>query len=197
MKLETLISKAVSAMQQEGFTTSTIHINYYFHWKHILDYAHPDSILNKALIEEFLSQRGERNVLSLERECLNYRKRYLAHAMLSLLHFQAHGTFLSVPLAKSSKNIVLDDYSIQALVCYLEFCKKEGDKERTLLNKERIIRQLLIKVNLEWADDMQIIDYISGFAHREKHAARLDMNIAKKFLQFCYEKCRPVRLEVP
>lgn len=139
-------------------------------------------------MKEFLSQRGERNVLSLEREYLNCRERYIAHAMLSLLHFQAHGTFLSVPLAKSSRNVVLADYSIQALDCYLEFCKKEGDKERTLLNKERIIRQFLIKVNLERADDMRIIDYISRFAHRERHAARLEMNIVKRFLQFCHEK---------
>lgn len=34
---------------------------------------------------------------------------------------------------------------------------------------------------------MHIIDYISGFAHREKRSARLDMNIVKKFLQFCHE----------
>ena len=188
MKLETLISKAVVALQQEGFTSSTIRINYILHWKHILDYARPDSILNKALIEELLSQRGERNVLSLEKECLNYRERYLAHAMLSLLHFQARGTFLSVPLAKSSQNVVLDDYSTQTLDCYLEFCKREGDKERTLVNKEKIIRQFLIKVTLEQADDMHIIDYISGFAHREKRAARLNMNIVRKFLQFCHNK---------
>lgn len=51
MKLETLISKAVVALQQEGFTSSTIRINYILHWKHILDYARPYSILNKALIE--------------------------------------------------------------------------------------------------------------------------------------------------
>ena len=187
MKLETLISKAVTGLQQEGFTSNTIRINYCLHWKHILNYAGSDSILNKALIEEFLSQRGERNLLSLERECLNYRERYLVHAMLTLLHFQAYRTFLSVPLAKSSKNVVLANYSIQALDCYLEFRKKEGDKERTLLNKERIIRQFLIKVTLEQADDMHILDYISGFACREKHAARLDI-ILKKFLQFCHKK---------
>ena len=188
MKLETLISKAMAALQQEGFTPSTIRINYYMHWKHILNYARPNSNLSKGLIEEMLSQRGERNVLSLEKECLNYRERYRAHAMLSLLHFQTHGTFLSVPLAKSSRKVVLADCSIQAIGCYLEFCKREGDKERTLLNKERIIRQFLIKVNLERVDDMHIIDYISGFANREKHAARLDMNIVKRFIQFCHEK---------
>lgn len=190
MKLETWITKALVALEQDGFTSSTIRINYYMHWKHILDYARacPDSILNKAFIEEVLLQRGKRNVLSLEKECLNHRERYLAHAMLSLLHFQSHGTFLSVPLAKSSKYVVLDDYSIQALDTYLEFRKKEGDKERTLLNKERIIRQFLMKVSLEQVDDKHIIDYMSGFACREKHAARLDINIIKKFLQFCHEQ---------
>jgi len=190
MKLETWISKALAALQQEGFTSSTIRINYGMHWKHILDYARtrPDSILNKAFIEDALSQRGERKLLSIERECLNHRERYLAHAMLSLLHFQSHGTFLSVALAKSSKHVVLADHSTQALEGYLEFRKKEGDKERTLLNKERIIRQFLIKVTLERADDRHIIDYISGLAHLEKHAARLDMNIVKKFLQFCHDK---------
>ena len=188
MKLETLITKALVALRQEEFTSSTIRINYYMHWKHILDYAHPDSILNKALIEEALSLRGERKVLSLERECLNYRERSLSHAMLSLLHFQTYGTFLSVPLAKSSKHVVLDAYSIQALDDYLKFRKKEGDKERTLLNKERIIRQFLMKVPLERADDRHIIDYISGFGCREKHAVRLDMSIVKKFLQFCHNK---------
>lgn len=190
MKPETWISKALAALQQEGFTSSTIRTNYGMHWNHILDYARtrPDSILNQAFIEDALSQRGERNLLSIERECLNYRERYLAHAMRSLLHFQAHGTFLSVPLAKSSKHVVLADYSIQALDNYLEFRKKEGDKERTLLNKERIIRQFLIKVTLERADDRHILDYISGLAHLEKHAARLDMNIVKKFLQYCHEK---------
>lgn len=188
MKLKTLITKALTGLKQEGFTSSTISINYCRYWKRILNYAGSDSILNRALIEEFLSQSGKRDLLSLERDCLNYRERYLAHAMLSLLHFQAHGTFLSVPHAKSSRNIVLDDYSIQTLNCYLEFCKKEGDKERTLLNKERIIRQFLIKVPLERAEDMHIVDYISGFSHREKRSARLDMNIAKNFFQFCYKK---------
>jgi integrase/recombinase XerD len=191
MKLETWISKATTALQQEGFTSKTISTNYCRHWQHLLNYARTrssDSILNKAFMEDALSQRGERNLLSIERECLNHRERYLAHAMRSLLHFQAHGTFLSVPLAKSSKHVVLADYSIQALDGYLEFRKKEGDKERTLLNKERIIRQFLIKVSLERADDRHILDYISGLAHLEKHAARLDMNIVKKFLQFCHEK---------
>jgi hypothetical protein len=143
MKLETWISKAVTALQQEGFTSNTISTNYCRHWQHLLNYARTrsDSILNEAFIEDALSQRGERNLLSIERECLNHRERYLAHAMRSLLHFQTHGTFLSVPLAKSSKHVVLDDYSIQALDGYLEFRKKEADKERTLLNKERIIRK--------------------------------------------------------
>jgi integrase/recombinase XerD len=45
-----------------------------------------------------------------------------------------------------------------------------------------------MKVNLERADDRHILDYISGLAHLEKHAARLDMNIVKKFLQFCHER---------
>lgn len=188
MKLETWISKAVVALQQEGFTSSTISNNYCMHWRHILDYARPDSILNKAFIEDVLTQSGERNLLSIDRECMNYRERYVAHAMRSLLHFQAHGTFLSVPRAQSSKHVVLADYSTRALDGYLEFRKREGDKERTLLNKEGIIRQFLMKVTLERADDKHILDYISGLARREKHAARLDMNIVKRFLQYCHEK---------
>lgn len=188
MRLKTLVAKALAALHQEGFTPSTIRNNYYMYWKHILDDSPHDSSLNEDLIEKSLLQRGERNILSLEKECLNYRERYLAHAMLSLLHFQAHGTFLSVPLAKSSMSIVLDDYSIQALDGYLEFCKNEGDKECTLLNKEKIIRLFLVKVNLEQVDDSHIIDYISGLAWRNKRAARLDINIIKRFLQFCREK---------
>src|SRR5665648_398753 len=88
MKLETWISKAVVALQQEGFTSSTISNNYCMHWRHILDYARPDSILNKAFIEDVLTQSGERNLLSIDRECMNYREMYVAHAMRSLLHFR-------------------------------------------------------------------------------------------------------------
>lgn len=81
MKLKTLITKAVTGLKQEGFTSSTIRINYCRHWKRILNYAGSDSILNRALIEEFLSQSGERDHLSLERECLNYREPYSCYAI--------------------------------------------------------------------------------------------------------------------
>jgi len=187
MLTQQLISSAKQYLSNQGYTRSTIYINYVRHWNRLIKDV-GESEYSLELLTDYVTERFERNLLELSLDEMILKEYRCCHAYLSLNSFSDSGSVTGTSMSGSSVRQSLSDASENALKLYIEHLDQLEYSPNSKKHTYNTVHALLISCPINHMDDAAVLDYLQCMGSKAKETAKSEQKIMKRFFTFAWEK---------
>jgi len=187
MLTQQLISSAKQCLINQGYTHSTIYINYIRHWNRLIKDI-GESEYSLELLTDYVTDRFERNLLELSTDEMTLKEYRCCRAYLSLNSFSDSGSMPGTSMSGSSVRQSLSDASENALKLYVDHM---AQLEYSLNSKRytyNTVHALLVSCPIDHMDDTSVLEYLQCMGSKAKETAKSEQKLIKRFLTFAWEK---------
>ena len=182
--LKELISKAQAEMSNHGYSEKTIYCAYWYIWVKLYEYNNPDEELKEVNIKQFLNNYFKKDLSSVEKEHLSSNeKRYLrAFEILTNINDE-----MEIKNIKKERYIISDTLK-NIYDKYISFSKTNGNCERTIINKKKVINLFIERANFNKPSKENLLNYLESLNVKKTITNTIDNRIIHKFLELCYSE---------
>lgn len=187
MLTQQLISKAKQYLSNQGYTNSTIYINYVRHWNRLYkDVSETEYSLK--MLTDYVNKRFDRNLLEISSDEMNLKEYRCCHAYLSLNFFNDFGSIPGTSMSGSSVRQLLSNASENALKMHMDHLKQLEYSSNSEKYAYNTIHTLLISCPIDHMDDAGVLGYLQRMGSKAKSTAKSEQKVIKRFFTFAYEK---------
>ena len=186
--LKELCDKAFQELLDSGLSYKTVYGCNWYIWNRLVRKFGPDEIFKEEMVYEYCNEYFQRDIFSVDRTNLRPVERRYIIAFNNFIQSSKDIPFIQLNM-HYHRDFVLDDNSQKLLDDYLDYCKSEGNGERTLSNKHLRIRNFIIDSDFSNLTKESLIDYLNKRNNdMNKTAYVIEMRLIRRFIVFCYEK---------
>lgn len=187
MLTQQLIAAAKQCLSDQGYTYSTIYINYVRHWNRLIKDV-GESEYSLELLTDYVTERFDRNLLELSPDVMNLKEYRCCHAYLALNFFSDSGSIPGTSMSGSSVRQSLSDASENALKLYIHHLEQLEYSSNSKKHVYNTVHALLISCPIDHMDDSSVLDYLQCMGSKAKETAKSEQKVIKHFFTFAWEK---------
>ncbi len=187
MLTQQLILKAKQHLCNQGYTNSTIYINYVRHWNRLYKDV-GETEYSFEMVTDYVNKRFDRNLLELSSDEMNLMEYRCCHAYQSLNFFNDFGSIPGTSMSGSSVRQSLSDASDNVLKLYMDHLNQLEYSSNSKKYAYNTIHTLLFSCPIDYMDDADILGYLQRMGIKAKSTAKSEQKVIKRFFTFAYDK---------
>ncbi|MCD7893100.1 MAG: tyrosine-type recombinase/integrase [Erysipelotrichaceae bacterium] len=186
--LKELCDKAFQELLDSGLSYKTVYGANWYIWNRLVRKFGPDEIFKEEMVYEYCIEYFQRDIFSIDRTNLRPVERKYIIAFNNFIQSNRDIPFIQLNM-HYHRDFVLDNHSQKLLDEYLNYCKADGNSERTLENKHLRIKNFIIDSDFSNLTKESLIDYLNKRNNDMNRIAYvIEMRLIRRFIVFCYEK---------
>ena len=185
--LKELCDKAFQELLDSGLSYKTVYGANWYIWNRLIRKFGPNEIFKEEMVYKYCNEYFQRDIFSIDRT--NLRPIEIKYIIAFNNFIQSSKDILFIKLnLHYHRDFILDDNSQKLLDEYINYCKSEGNGERTLLNKYQIIKNFIIDSDFSNLTKESLNDYLNKRNNdMNKTSYVIEMRLIRRFIIFCYE----------
>lgn len=187
MLTQQLISKAEQYLCNQGYTNSTIYINYVRHWNRLYKDV-SETEYSFKMLTDYIDKRFERNLFEMSSDEMDLKEYRCYHAYQSLNFFNDFGSIPGTSMSGSSVRQLLSNASQNALKMYMDHLNQLEYSSNSKKYAYNTIHRLLISCPIDYIDDAGVLGYLHSMGSKAKSTAKSEQKVIKRFFSFIYDK---------
>lgn len=192
--LKELCDKAFQELLDSGLSYKTVYGANWYIWNRLVRKFGPDEIFKEEMVYEYCIEYFQRDIFSIDRTNLRPVERKYIIAFNNFIQSNRDIPFIQLNM-HYHRDFVLDNHSQKLLDEYLNYCKADGNSERTLENKHLRIKNFIIDSDFSNLTKESLIDYLNKRNNDMNRIAYvIEMRLIRRFIVFCYKKVQSIKI---